>query len=404
MAKFYNYKVIGVDGEIHEGVHEADSRIEILNFIRSKGQKPIKVEEVHQGRSLDLSQTVFSRQPNTKDLIVFTRQLYTMLNAGMPLISGLEVLVDQSENHKLRKATENITNDVKKGSMLSEAMEKYPKIFPILLRNMIQAGEMTGNLDSVLNKMATHFDKEAKINAKIKRALIYPTVLILLAIAAVTFLLTYVLPVVIGMFENSGATLPLITRIVLAISHSIRDNWYIYLLVIGTVIFSYRVFVNTKRGKKVKDTIFLHFPIIRKPMQKIVTSRFTRTLSTLLSSGIPILSALKTSALVTNNLVLIDEIEGVAENIKKGDSLSKLLGNIDLFPKMTVSMISIGEESGAIEEMLEKTADYYDDELESSLEKLVALIEPIGILVMGLIIGFIIIAMMLPMFEMYKTL
>ena len=403
MAKVFHYKVIDINGEIHEGAHEAESKFEMLKTIRSRGERPIRVEEKIEQGGVEVNANLLSRNPKTKDLIIFCRQLYTMLNAGMPLISALEVLIKQSENLKLKDALKNITSNVKKGEMLSEAMGRYKKYFPPLLISMIQAGEMTGNLDQVLKKMAVHYDKENKINSKIKRAMIYPIVLVVLAISAVVFLLTFVLPVVIGMFEGTGVPLPLPTRIVLALSAALQSYWYLFLGGLIGLILGYKSFVSSKTGKRMKDNLLLHLPFIKKPVKKIITSRFTRTLSTLLSSGIPILKALETSADVTNNEILIEGIQDVAENIKKGDSLSALLNKLEIFPKMTVSMISIGEESGAIEEMLEKTADYYDDELEASLEKLVAIIEPLGILFMGLIIGFIVIAMMLPMFDMFKT-
>jgi type IV pilus assembly protein PilC len=403
MAKVFQYKVIDINGEIHEGAHEAESKLEMLKTIRSRGEKPIRVEEKVDKGGVEVDAHLFTRKPNTKDLIVFCRQLYTMLNAGMPLISALEVLIKQSENLKLKGALKDITSNVKKGEMLSEAMQRFDKYFPPLLISMIQAGEMTGTLDDVLKKMSEHYDKENKINSKIKRAMIYPTVLAVLAVSAVTFLLTFVLPVIIGMFEGSGVALPLPTRIVLALSNALQTRWYLFLGGLILIITGYKAFVRTKSGKRMKDNTLLHTPFIKKPIKKIITSRFTRTLSTLLSSGIPILKALETSADVTNNEVLIEGINGVSENIKKGDSLSVLLDKLEIFPKMTVSMIHIGEESGAIEEMLEKTADYYDDELEASLEKLVAIIEPLGILTMGLVIGFIVIAMMLPMFDLFQT-
>jgi len=403
MAKVFRYKVIDINGEIHEGAHQAENRLEMLKTIRSRGERPIRVDEKIEKGSARVDANLLSRNPKTKDLIIFCRQLHTMLNAGMPLISALEVLIDQSENLKLKDALKNITSNVKKGEMLSEAMGRYKKYFPSLLISMIKSGEMTGNLDNVLQKMADHYDKENKINTKIKRAMIYPVVLMVLAVSAVVFLLTFVLPIIIGMFEGSGVPLPLPTRIVLAISSAIRSHWYLFIAGIILIVLGYKAYVSSKRGKRMKDNLLLHLPFIKKPIKKVMTSRFTRTLSTLLSSGIPIIEALETSAKVTNNEILIEGIADVSENIKKGDSLSALLGEMNLFPSMTVSMIHIGEESGAIEEMLEKTAEYYDDEVEAALDKLVAIIEPLGIVTMGLVIGFIVIAMMLPMFDMFKT-
>ncbi|MGM0378354.1 MAG: type II secretion system F family protein [Bacillota bacterium] len=400
----YSYKSLDSNGNIKEGSYQAQSEKEVIQMIRSNGNKPINVELKEEKVKREVKDiNLFTKKVDIKDIIVFSRQLHTMLYAGMPLIAALEVLIDQSENLRLKEALQEVTNDVKKGQMLSESMSNHPKVFPSLLINMIEAGEMTGNLDDVLKKMSVHYDKENKINQQIKRAMIYPIVLSFIAVAAVVFLLTFVMPTIVGMFTSSGVTLPLPTRIVIGISDSLKNYWYIYIGVIVGLIISYKQFVKTKKGKKIKDKILINLPIIKKNMIKIITSRFTRTLSTLLGSGIPILEALETSANVTNNEIVIEGIEGVSDDIKKGESLSTLLKEMDFFPKMMVSMISIGEESGSIEEMLRKSADYYDDELESSLKKLVALIEPIAILVMGVVIGFIVIAMMLPMFEMFKT-
>ena len=426
MATSFIYKSIDEHGQIKEGIFDAETEREVVQFLRMKNLRPIKVETQGNTKNKNAKKSnkksnrransstndksilnadikMFRRKPKTKDIIVFCRQLYTMLNAGMPLISGLEVLEEQSENDILKETIEIITDEVKRGKMLSATMKEFPKVFPSLLVNMIQAGEMTGNLDDVLFKMSVHYEKEDKINKKIKSAMIYPIVLAVIATLAVIFMLTFVMPTIVGMFTGSGVELPLITRIVLGFSDAITNYWYLFIAAIVGIVFSYKNIIKTKSGKRAKDNFILHIPIIKKQTIKIMTSRFIRTLSTLIGSGIPILRALETSADVTNNSILIEGIESVSEDIKRGKSLSVLLGNLQLFPKMTVSMINIGEETGSLEDMLAKTADYYDDELEASLEKLVALVEPLGILFMALIIGFIVIAMMLPMFDMYQT-
>ena len=422
MTTAFVYKSIDERGKIKEGIFEAGNEKEVIQFLRNKNLRPLKIESKGNAKNKNAKKSnkrtssstndksilsaeikIFRKKPKTKDIIVFCRQLYTMLNAGMPLISGLEVLEEQSENDILKETVGNVTDEVKKGKMLSATMKEYPKIFPSLLINMIQAGEMTGNLDDVLFKMSVHYEKEDKINKKIQRAMIYPIVLAVIATAAVIFMLTFVMPTIVGMFTGSGVELPLITRIVLGFSNAVTNYWYLFIIGIVAIVFTYKSIVKTKKGKRAKDNFMLHIPIIKKQIIKIMTSRFIRTLSTLIGSGIPILRALETSADVTNNTILIEGIESVSEDIKKGKSLSVLLGDLQLFPKMTVSMINIGEETGSLEDMLAKTADYYDDELEASLEKLVALVEPLGILFMALIIGFIVIAMMLPMFDMYQT-
>ncbi|MCD6436117.1 MAG: type II secretion system F family protein [Clostridiales bacterium] len=405
MAIKFNYKAVGDGGKIQTGILEAENKSDLIQILRSRGQRPIKVEEKVTINESALSKDVeiFPKKVKTKDIVIFCRQLYTMLNAGMPLVTALDVLIDQSENIKLKKAIAGMYDDVRTGEMLSKAMEKHTKVFPELLINMVEAGEMTGKLDDVLNKMAVHYDKENKINSQIKGAMIYPIVLTCVATFAVTFLLVFVMPNIVGMFTGSGVELPLPTRIVMGIGDAVRKYWYIFVIGIVAIVYGLKKILQTYKGKKAKDKFILKIPGVKVSVQKIFTSRFTRTLSTLLASGIPILDAIESSASVTGNTLVIEGMKDVSDDIKKGESLSVLLRKLDLFPKMMVSMISIGEESGSLEEMLSKTADYYDDELEASLKKLVALIEPLAILVMGVLIGMIVIAMMLPMFDMVKT-
>lgn len=390
-------------GETVEGTLDAKTKEEAVRMIRQNQQIPVKIEE-SKGKSKEVRElNLFQPKVKLKDLTVFCKQFHTMLQAGMSLSNCLEVLMDQTENKTLRTIVEDLFTQVQKGTVLSEAMKKYKKIFPPILINMVEAGEMTGTLDEVLGRMSEHFEKEGKINAKIKGAMMYPMILSIVAIGVVIFLLVFIMPTFIGMFTSSGVTLPLPTRILLAFSNILTTFWYVFLFAIVGIVFLLHRILSTDNGKRAYDRLKFRIPIVKGSIIKIVTSRFTRTLSSLLSSGIPIISALEASANVTNNKVVTDGIEMVVEDIRKGVSLAALLKKMNVFPPMMISMVSIGEESGSLDTMLSKTADFYDQELEAAIQQMVSMLEPLMIVVMAVIIGFIVIAMMLPMFDMMKT-
>lgn len=401
MATTYVCKEIDASGKIIQATYRADSKDELVQMIRAKGHTPIKID-LEELKGQDVStMALFMPKVKAKDVAIFCKQLYVMLHAGMPLLNSLEVLNNQSENKTIQAAVKDMALSVQKGDILSVAMRKHSRIFPSLLISMVESGELTGNLDSVLERMSTHYTKENKINSKVKGAMIYPAVLSVLATSVVIFMITFILPTFTKMFTDSGVPLPGPTRFLLAISESIRTFWYIYVVVIAGLIFLTRRFVKSKEGKRAFDRMTFKLPMIKKQIAMIATSRFTRTLATLLASGIPIIQALETSANVTNNMVIIDGMDKVTEDIKKGTTLSTLLKKLNVFPPMMVSMVGIGEESGSLEDMLDRAADYYDEELEAAIAKLVALLEPLMIIVMAVVIGFIVISMLLPMFDMY---
>ncbi|NPE21980.1 type II secretion system F family protein [Fusibacter sp. A1] len=383
--------------------YKAESKDDVIQMIRAKGHKPVKIEE-EQAKSKDLAElSIFQPKVKAKDIAVFCKQLHIMLYAGMPLISALDVLESQSDNLTLKKAVKQMALDVQKGEILSSTMKKHTNAFPALLINMVESGELTGNLDSVLMRMSDHFTKENKIQTKIKGALVYPAILSVLAVVVVTFLLVFIMPTFVGMFESSGVPLPTPTLILMGISSALKTYWYLFIAGAAGLYYLGRAILKSKEGKRAVDKLKFKIPIVNSSVAKIATSRFTRTLSTLLASGIPIIQALESSASVTGNMVVIEGLAQVAEDIKKGEKLSSLLKKVGIFPPMVISMVGIGEESGALEEMLEKTADYFDEELEAAIQRLVTMIEPLMIVVMALIIGFIVISMMLPMFDMMQT-
>jgi type IV pilus assembly protein PilC len=390
-------------GKIVENTYKAESQDELIEMIRAKGHTPVRIEkEAVKGQDV-ATLGLFKQRVKAKDIAIFCKQMHTMLFAGMPLLSALEVLENQAENKTLKATVKDMSMQVQKGEVLSTTMKRHPKVFPPLLTGMVESGELTGNLDNVLERMSTHYTKENRINSKIKGAMVYPTILSILAITVVIFMLAVIMPTFVGMFEGSGVPLPAPTRFLMGVSDAIRDYWYIFIAVITGIVFLIRRITKTVEGKRFFDKLKLSMPLIKGPIAQIATSRFTRTLSTLLASGIPIIQALESASRVTNNRVVIDGIDQVTEDIKKGASLSVLLRKVGVFPPMMISMVGIGEESGSLEGMLERAADYYDEELEAAIQKLVTMIEPLMIVVMGLIIGFIVVSMMLPMFDMLQT-
>ena len=403
LASTFKYRAVDNRGNIYEGTYIAESKNEVISMIRQGQGLPIKIEEV-EPQTLSVNElNIFKPRVKTKELAIFCKQFYTMINAGVDLTNSLEVLIDQTENKTLKHTLTDVFLQVQKGSLLSEAMKKHPNVFPAIFISMVESGEMTGSLDEVLDRMYEHFDKENKINSKIKNAMIYPIILTFLSIAVVIFLLIFIMPTFISMFSAAGTDLPLATRLLLIFSELLIEYWYIFTIGFIAIILMLNKVSNTYKGKKFFDQLKLKIPFINTSIVKIITSRFTRTLASLLNSGIPIISALETSANVTNNIVVIEGIQMVLSDIRKGVSLATLLNRMDIFPPMVISMVSIGEETGALDEMLAKTADFYDDELEVAIERMVSMLEPFMIVVMSIIIGFIVIAMLLPMFDIMQV-
>ncbi|MCD4712204.1 MAG: type II secretion system F family protein [Clostridiales bacterium] len=403
MTNTYVCREIDMGGKIVENTYKAESQEELIQMIRAKGHTPVRIEkEAEKGQDV-ATLGLFKQKVKAKDVAIFCKQMHTMLFAGMPLLSALEVLENQSENKALKATVKDMSMQVQKGEILSTTMKRHPKVFPPLLTGMVESGELTGNLDNVLERMSTHYTKENRINSKIKGAMVYPAILSILAVSVVIFMSAVIMPTFVGMFEGSGVPLPAPTRFLMGVSDAIRDYWYIFIAVIAGIVFLIRRITKTVEGKRFFDKLKLSMPLIKGPIAQIATSRFTRTLSTLLASGIPIIQALESASRVTNNRVVIDGIDQVTEDIKKGASLSVLLKKVGVFPPMMISMVGIGEESGSLEGMLERAADYYDEELEAAIQKLVSMIEPLMIVVMGVVIGFIVISMFLPMFDVYQT-
>nr|WP_275297856.1 type II secretion system F family protein [Clostridium sp. YIM B02551] len=387
-------------GERLQGTYKAESEDEVINMISANNYYPLLVEEIQEGTKIQL----FSfEKVKTKDIAVFCRQFYTMLNAGVTINRSLHILSMQLTNKKLKESVGNIEEEVKKGQTLSEAMKMQGSIFPNLLVSMIETGEVSGNLDSVFLRMSTHYEKENKINNKVKSAMIYPAVLSVVAVVVVVVLLTFIMPTFIDLFTQSGAELPTPTKILLAISGGLRNYGLIIIFIVIIIGFSIRSYFKSEAGQLTSSKIKLSLPVLKTLNQKIIVSRFTRTLSTLLSSGVTLVQALEVVSSVVGNKVAEDILSKVRESVIKGEGLANSISESSIFPPMLSSMIMIGEESGSLDDILNKTADFYDEELETAVQRATALLEPLLILVMGVVIGFIIISIMLPMFNMYNN-
>ena len=396
--KKFKYRAMTKDGERIEGKYEANSKEDVLNMINSNGYYPLKIEEIIESKEIQID--IFDKV-KTKDLSIFCRQFYTMLDAGVTIVNALSILSTELPNKKLKAILKEILEDVKKGELLSSSMSKYNKVFPQLLIKMIESGEVSGNMDEMMLRMANHFEKENKINNKVKSAMTYPAVLSVVAVVAVMFIMTFVMPTFIGMFEEEGVDLPFITKLTIGTSKFLSTNVILIVILLVMAIIGFNFYKNTDDGKILLSKLKINTPIIGNLNKKIIVSRFTRTLSTLLSSGVSLVHALPTVAGVLENKVAEEAILKIRENVIRGELLSSSIRENSIFPTMLSSMIKIGEESGSLDDILNKTADFYDEEVEQTIQTTTALIEPLLIVVMGVVIGVIVISIMLPMFNMY---
>lgn len=397
MAKF-KYRALTSTNEKVEGVYEAKSKDEVLAIISSNGYYPLMVEEIIVSQDIKLG---FNKKVKLKDIAVFCRQFYTMLDAGVQIDNCLTILAEQLTHPQLKQAIAQVGDDVKRGESLADSMAIHNEVFPELLLKMIQSGEMSGNLDTIMLRMSVYYEKENKINSKVKNAMIYPAILAIVAAGAVTVILTFVMPTFMEMFAENGVELPWLTKALLWTSDFITSQ-YLSILIVGFAAwFGYRLYSRTEHGKYTISQIKLAVPIMKPLNQKIIVSQFTRTLSTLLASGIPLAQSIHIVSEVVQNKVAEEALQTVREELVKGEGLSEPIASTGIFPPMLSSMIHIGEETGALDDILSKTADFYDDELEAQIQATTALIEPLLIVVMGIIIAAIVLAIMIPMFEMY---
>ena len=365
-----------------------------------KGLKGKSIEKLTSAKSGNPPREGTVRRISGKEFAVFTRQLSSLLNAGVSLLKALEVLIRQTKNENLKAIIESLKNSVRDGMAFSEATKKHPKVFPDLYVGMIKAGEAGGVLDTALNRLADWLEKEEDLKRQVSSSLAYPVIMALVGIGTVLFLLGYVIPKFVVMFEDIGRTLPMPTRILIAISGHIRGWWFLYIIVIGVIVWALRRYIKTKDGKFLFDRFKLQIPVMGILLNKIIISRFTRTLGTLLENGVPLLLALGMARDTAGNEVLSKEIDNSYTKVEMGEGLASTLFKSQVFPPIVIDMIAVGEETGNLPDALSRISDTNDREIESGVKALTSLIEPVMILVMGSIVGFIVMAMLLPVFEM----
>jgi type IV pilus assembly protein PilC len=397
----FQYSVRDRTGKLVTGKIDADSPGAVASKLKSMGYAPVSITQANAGMSREINMPKLGAKVKLKDLAVFSRQFATMINSGLSLLRALSILEEQSENKELSKVLTLVRQDVETGQSLSSALAQHPDIFPPLMVNMIKAGEVGGFLDSVMLQIAENYETETKLRGKIKSAMTYPVVVFIIAILAVIGMLIFIVPVFANLFKTLGGQLPAPTRVLVFMSDVLK-TWapvLVIALVAGFVIWT--KVKHTERVRNVVDPLKLKAPIFGNLFQKIALSRFTRNLGTLMRSGVPILQSLDIVADTTGNVVVARAVRDVQDSVRKGESLTAPLANHAVFPPMVVQMMSVGEDTGALDTMLHKISDFYDQEVEATTEALTSLIEPLMIAVLGGIIGSMIIALYMPIFKIF---
>jgi type IV pilus assembly protein PilC len=384
------------------GEIEAKSRQEVFNKLRQKNISPVanKIKPKGEGLEMEIKIPGMSPRVKGKDIVIFTRQLATMIDAGLPLVQALDILSKQSENSAMKKTLGVVKETIETGGTLAEGMNKEKKAFDDLYVNMIDAGEKGGILDTILERLSLHLEKAMKLKREIKTAMIYPAVVISAAVAVTAILMIFVIPTFADLFADFGSSLPLPTRIVMDISSFFVNYWMIFFGVMFGLIIAFFKFLKTPRGKEVIHPLALRLPVFGDIIKKVAVARFARTLSTMLSSGVPILDALDICSRTAGNKVVEQDVQRCRVAISEGKSITEPLTQSIVFPPMVTQMIGVGDATGALDAMLSKIAEFYEDEVNNAVGAMKQLIEPIMILVLGIIIGSLVVAMYLPIFKM----
>jgi type IV pilus assembly protein PilC len=399
----YVWKGRTVAGEVQTGELTFENQDEVLAALRKKRIIITSVRE--KPRDLKFSLPKFGSGVSTRDLAIFTRQFATMINAGLPLVQCLDILSKQTEKEDFRTIIGQTMREVEAGTTLAEALAKKEnnKVFDELFVNMVEAGEAGGILDDILQRLATFIEKAEALKRKIQGAMVYPAVVMTVAVLATAFMLIFIIPTFARMFTAFGGDLPLPTKIVMGLSSFLRSFWWVILGVIVGLAFTIRRYYATERGHMQIDRLLLRVPVLGDVIRKGAVARFTRTLGTLISSGVPILTGLEITARTAGNRVVQEAIMAARASIREGETISAPLRQSNVFPPMVVQMISVGEETGALDDMLTRIADFYDSEVDTAVDALTSLIEPVMIVFMGAVVGGMVIAMYLPMFKLINV-
>jgi type IV pilus assembly protein PilC len=393
----YSYTARAVNGDVRTATVTATNREEVVAQLRRQRLSVIRVDE---------EEKISKRRPGgikNRDVIVFTRQFATMINAGLPLVQSLDILSKQTENKTLSAVTRQVQRDVESGNTVADALRKHPKAFTDLYVNMVAAGEAGGILDTILLRLATFLEKNGNLVRRVKGAMIYPAVIMSVAGIAITVLLIFVIPVFQDMFASVGMGLPLPTRVVIGLSAFLRHYWWAVLGALTALAVSLQRYYKTPAGKLVIDRTVLHLPVLGDVLRKSAVSRFTRTLGTLLSSGVSILDGLEITAKTAGNRVIQDAVMEARASIAGGETIAVPLARSAVFPPMVISMIAVGESTGGLDDMLTKIADFYDEEVDAAVSGLLALLEPVMIVFLGVVVGGMVVAMYLPIFDMMNA-
>ena len=391
----FAYTARSLNGELKSATLEAPSRDDVVAQLRRQRLIVVKIDEEKKRKR--------HGKVKTKDIVIFTRQFSTMINAGLPLVQALDILSKQSENPALQEITRQVVYDVESGNTVADALAKHPKAFTELYTNMVAAGEAGGILDTILMRLATFLEKNDALVGKVKSAMMYPMVITSVAAIAIMVLLIFVIPTFETMFASVNLALPMPTRVVIGMSNFLQGNWWLCGVGGYALVFLFKRYRNTSGGKLTTDKIMLKLPVIGDVVRKSSVSRFTRTLGTLISSGVSILDGLEITAKTSGNRVIHDAIMGSRASIAGGDTISAPLAKSAVFPPMVISMIAVGEQTGGLDEMLSKIADFYDTEVDTAVSGLLSLMEPVMIVVLGVVVRGMVVAMYLPIFDMINA-
>jgi len=398
----YTYKVKNKAGKILTGESKIKSEAELRGILEGKELLPLEIKE--KNALTDVSQiSLFKQKVKLKDLAVFCRQFAIVLEAGVPMAAAMDVLRDQTANPTLKYALNDLYADIQKGIQLSKSMKKHLSEFPEILVNMVESGEISGQLDRVFSRMADNFEKEFKLNQKIKSAMTYPIIVMCVAIGVIFILMVKVVPSFADILKGFNVTLPIFTKILIDISNFFKSFWWLMLGAITMLVSVSRAYSKSYNGKLFFGRLAITLPVLKGATKNIITARLTRTLGTLMSSGVLLIQAMEVVQKILGNAVIAEKIEGVITEVKKGKGLTQPLNAVRYFPPMVISMVKIGEESGDLDFALQKSADFFDQEVEASMQKLTSLIEPIVIILMALVVAFIILSILYPMMSIYQT-
>lgn len=397
----YLYKAANQAGQTVEGLIEAADKKSVVFALRAKSLYLLNLTEVSNKSSMDLA--FGSSMLPKRTLAVFCTQFASILKAGVPLIQALTILEEQTENAKLKKILQAVGDDLQRGKGLSEALSMHDRALPTIMIKMIEAGEISGTLDTSLERLATNFEKEYNITKKIRSAMMYPVIVSIVAVLVVIFMLLFVIPRFMNFFTSSGTELPAITKFMLGLSDFITHNWMVLVGILFVIYAGFKVYKSSKNGRLAIDTLKLRMPLFSKSVTRILAARFSRTIATLTSTGISLTQSLRIASKVVGNTLAENKLIDVEESIKQGKSLNVSISSAALFPNMLVHMTKIGEESGTLDQMMEKAAEYFEEEADAAISKLTAVLQPILLVIVAVIILFVMLSVLMPMLTMYSN-